>query len=103
MVQYGDVNTLEDEYRSLLNLEEGKFISSVCDQENKQCILWDLNEWEEKGTPESDLPKLISEIKSKTRGIVDGKDQSTHGSFAFKNRLQKLYETQPAIFDQLDA
>ncbi len=35
LVQYGDVSTLEDEYRSLLNLEDGKFVSSVCDRENK--------------------------------------------------------------------
>jgi small-conductance mechanosensitive channel len=50
LVQYGDVSTLEDEYRSLLNLEDGKFVSSVCDRENKQGLLWEFNKWEEAKT-----------------------------------------------------
>ena len=101
LVQYGDVSTLEDEYRSLLNLEDGKFVSSICDSENKQGLLWNFNKWEEARTPESDLPQLISHIKSRTFDIARGQVFGNHGSF--DNRLKKLLETQPAIFDQLDA
>ena len=101
LVQYGDVSTMEDEYRSLLNLEDGKFVSSVCDRENKQGLLWALNKWEENKTPASDLPQLISQIKSRTLDIAKGQVSGHHG--AFDNRLKKLLETQPAIFDQLDA
>lgn len=101
LVQYGDVSTLESEYRSLLNLADGKFVSSVCDSENKQGLLWAFNKWEEAKTPESDLPKLISQIKARTYDIARGKGSGNHGSF--DNRLKKLIETQPAIFDQLDA
>ena len=101
LVQYGDVSTLEDEYRSLLNLEDGKFVSSVCDRENKQGLLWAFNKWEEAKIPESDLPQLISQIKARTLDIARGQVSGNHG--AFDNRLNKLLETQPAIFDQLDA
>lgn len=101
LVQYGDVSTLEDEYRFLLNLEDGKFVSSVCDRENKQGILWAFSKWEDAKTSESDLPQLFSTIKSKTLDIARGQVSGNHG--AFDNRLRKLLETQPAIFDQLDA
>lgn len=101
IVQFGDVSTLEDEYRTLLNLEDGKFISSVCDRESKQGILWTFSKWEDAKAPESDLPQLISTIKSRTLDIAKGQVSGNHG--AFDNRLKKLLETQPAIFDQLDA
>ena len=101
LVQYGDVSTLDDEYRSLLNLEDGKFVSSVCDRENKQGLLWAFTKWEEAKTPESDLPHLISQIKARTLDIARGQVSGNH--CAFDNRLKKLLETQPAIFDQLDA
>lgn len=45
LVQYGDVSNLEEEYRSSLNLEDGKFVSSICDRENKQGLLWEFNNW----------------------------------------------------------
>lgn len=101
LVQYGDVSTLEDEYRSLLNLEYGKFNSSIYDRENKQGLLWAFSNWEEAKTPESDLLQLISQIKARTLDIARGQVSGNHG--AFDNRLKKLLETQPAIFDQLDA
>lgn len=101
LVPYGDVSTLEGEYRSLLNLEDGKFVSSVCDRESRQGILWAFSKWEDAKTPESDLPQLISTIKLKTLDIANGQVTGNHG--AFDNRLRKRLETQPAIFDQLDA
>lgn len=101
LVQYGDVSTLESEYRSLLNLEEGKFVSSIYDQENKQGLLWAFNKWEEANIPDSGLPQFISQIKADTFSIATGQSSSNHA--AFSNRLKKLLETQPATFDQLDA
>jgi len=100
LLPFGDVSTLEYEYRSLLNLDDGKFISSICDENSEQGILWKLFKWEESGTPDSDLPDLISAIKSETFNIAKGKDSGNHGKF--DNRLKKLLETQAAIFDQLD-
>jgi ATPase subunit of ABC transporter with duplicated ATPase domains len=47
------------------------------------------------------LPNLVATIKSKTFDIAKGHASGNHG--AFDNRLRKLLETQPAIFDQLDA
>ena len=101
LVPYGDVSTLEDDYRSLLNLEEGKFASSVYDRESKQGILWPFYKWEDAKIPESDLPQLISTIKSETLKIAKGQESAVHG--AFGNRLRKIFEAQPAVFDQLDA
>lgn len=100
MVPYGDVSTLEEDYRSLLNLEDGKFVSSICDRENKQGLLWEFCNWEE-AQIESNLPQLISQIKARTLDIARGQVSGNHG--AFDNRLKKLLEKQPAIFDQLDA
>lgn len=101
LVRFGDVSILEDEYRSLLNLDGGKFKSSVCDESEKCGILWHLLNWEELKTPESDLPEIVSNIKSETRNIVNGESSGNHGSF--NNRLKKLFREQPAIFDHLDA
>lgn len=101
LVQYGDVSILEDEYRSLLNLEDDRFVSSVYERENQQSLLWEFNKWEENKTPESELPQLISQIKTRTLDIAQGQGSGNHGTF--DNRLKKLLETQPATFDQLDA
>lgn len=101
LVQFGDVSTLEDDYRTLLNLDEGRFISSICDRDSGQGIIWDFFKWEESKTPESDLPNVITDIKSKTFNIAKGQESGNHGTF--DNRLKGLYKTQPAIFDQLDA
>ena len=100
LVQFGDVTTLEEEYRSILNLDDGRFTSSICDNDNRQGILWDFFKWEEKNIPESDLPGLISVIKIKTIEIAEGQDSGRHG--AFDNRLNKTMETQPSIIDSLD-
>ena len=99
LVQYGDVDTLEEEYRELLNLNDGIFASSVYDREGEQGLLWGLSNWEDANTPESELAEMIREIKLKTFNIARGKDSGNHG--AFDNRLIKLWETQAAIFDQL--
>lgn len=100
LVPFGDVSTLEDDYRSLLNLEASKFISSVCDRESEQGLLWELYRWEDSKKTESDLPQLIATIKSQTKAIAEGRISGKHG--AFDNRLGKLLATQPAVFDQLD-
>lgn len=101
LIQYGDVSTLEDEYRSLLNLEDGRFASSVYDPENKQGLLGAFINWEDEKANESDLPLLISQIKARTLNVARGQDSDSHG--AFKNNLKKLLEEKPANFDQLDA
>jgi len=99
LVQYGDVSTLEEDYRSLLNLE--LFESSIFDETRKQGILYELKKWEDLNKSEADLPCLIEKIKSKTFAIANGRESGNHWSF--DNRLKKLIKDQPAIFDQLDA
>lgn len=101
LVPFGDASTLEDDYRSLLHLEDGPFVTSICDRENKQGLLWALYTWEESKMAESELPKLISQIKAKTLDIARGEGSGHHG--AFVNRLKKIMATQPTVFDQLDA
>lgn len=101
LIPYGDVSTLEEDYRSLLNLGDGKFASSVYDQESGQGLLWAFSKWEDAKTPEADLPQLIATIKRTTLEIARGHVSGNHGAFA--NRLKNLLETQAAVFDQLDA
>ncbi len=101
LIQYGDVSTLEDDYRTLLNLNDGRFNSSICDRTGREGVIWEFSQWEDLNKSESELPQLVSTIKSRTLAIATGQDSGNHG--AFDNRLKRLLETQPAIFDQLDA
>ena len=60
-----------------------------------------LHKWEDEKVSESTLPDLVAEIKSKTFAIAQGKQSGNHGKF--DNRLKKLFEVQPATFDQFAA
>lgn len=97
LVQFGDVGSLEEEYRTLLNIVNNHD-SSVLDENGG--ILHSLRNWQETHQ-ESELPQLVQEIKDRTRAIAEGNDSSCHGKFC--NRLKELLQNQPTIFDQLDA
>lgn len=99
LVLFGDISTIENDYRSLLELEENKFISSVYDQENKQGIIWEFSKWEENNIDKNNLYKLIHQIKEKTYNIAFGNLCEYH--FTFSNRLKQLLQFKPYIFDQL--
>jgi ABC-type lipoprotein export system ATPase subunit len=101
LVPFGDVDMVEDEYRAILNLEEGKFTSSVNDSEHEQGVLWQLLSWDETGINESDLPDIIAAVKSESLAIAQGQQTGNHRMF--DNRLKKLLENQPSVFDHLDA
>lgn len=101
LVPFGDVSPVTDDYRSILNLGQTNFISSIYDKEGEQGILWSFCNWEKSGIPDGELPDLISAIKKETLEIAQGRNSGNHG--AFDNRLKKLLETQPSVFDQLDA
>ena len=100
LVLYGDVSALESEYRNLLNLDGESFSSSVYDSDNQQGILWSLSQWGSDAS-ESDLPGLVSDIKTRTMRIARGEESGAHGKF--DNRLHGMYEAQPSAFDHLDA
>ena len=101
LVQYGDISTLEHDYRNILGLDGDKFKSSVLDKDDLKGILFDLHNWEAESSNEDQIGVILTELKSKTFNIALGKDSGNHG--AFDTRLKKILETQPAIFDQLDA
>ena len=100
LVPYGDISTLEKDYRSILNLEEEKFASSIYDPQNRQSLLWPLKNWERESDREPDLLALIKGVKSQTTKIAQGLETGEHG--AFDNRLRKIRDTRPALFDQLE-
>ncbi len=95
LIQYGDTDTVEDEYRELLHLDSGKFTSSVLDNEAENGILYNLYNEE---NPEN-IPVLIEKIKQETIAIANRKEDGAHG--AFNNRLEKLKDTSPSSFDRL--
>jgi DNA repair exonuclease SbcCD ATPase subunit len=97
LVQFGDVSSLEEDYRALLNIAD-KHNSSVLDEEGG--ILHKLHNWHG-SHQKSELPQLIQEIKERTRAITEGRDSSCHGKFC--NKLKEILQNQPAVFDQLDA
>jgi predicted metal-dependent phosphoesterase TrpH/predicted ATPase len=100
LIQYGDISSLEGDYRNILSLDGDKFRSSILDRDNQQGILWDLYNWESNNSSQDQIRTTVTEIKKKTLKIALGEDAGNHG--AFDTRLKKAYETQPAMFDQLD-
>lgn len=99
LVPFGDVSTLESDYREMLNLETSKFSSSVLNSEINQGILLELFTWENNKL-EDQIVHLISRLKNKTSNIAKGKDHEFDHRFC--SRLMKSYELQPTIFDNLD-
>ncbi|ETR69830.1 MAG: PHP family phosphoesterase fused to chromosome segregation ATPase [Candidatus Magnetoglobus multicellularis str. Araruama] len=100
LVHMGDMSNLEDVYRNYLNLENGKFASSVYDNEIENSILWQLIHWENSQLDENVLPQLISDMKRDTYQIAIGENLGNHK--AFDNRLQGLNHEQPSCFDRLE-
>jgi hypothetical protein len=104
LVQYGDAGTIETKYRSLLNISGDAFASSILDPESRKGILWDICKWEETKVQESELTKRVSELKEMTINIASGVLNTGFKQIIAKpfiTRLQNLYSTQPATFDQL--
>lgn len=100
LVPFGDVSTLEIDYRGMLNLETGKFYNSILDPENNQGILLELYNWEKNNKSEDQIENLISRLKTKTSSIAKGEEQGQ--DYWFSSRLKKSFETYPTLFDNLD-
>ncbi|MDR1580786.1 MAG: hypothetical protein LBS35_10555 [Synergistaceae bacterium] len=99
-VPFGDVSTLERDYRDLLELGEGKFGSSVYEPENERGILCTLIQWERPGANEQDIPNLLMEIKKHTLNIANG---ISHGADTrFDLRLNKLLNEKPQLLDRFE-
>ena len=104
LVPFGDVSTIESEYRSLLGLDDSSFKTSILDPDEKRGLLWQLFNWENDSVSESELVSLIYKVKKTTSDIASGGNTSNvpdyiHGSF--KKRLQQNNEKNPANLDQL--
>jgi energy-coupling factor transporter ATP-binding protein EcfA2 len=96
LVQFGDVNTLEEEYRGILNIEGETFSSSI------QMILGELKNWKDNDVPEKKISELIELIKKNTVSIVyDQKVDTGNIDNRLKLRLKDVAYRQPVIFDQL--
>ena len=100
LVQYGDVSTIERDYRHILGLEDHLFVQSVCDHDGKRGMLWSYYNWESAGIPELELADHLAAIKEKTIEVAQGLPSGFHGHF--DNRLQHLLETQPSALDRLN-
>jgi len=103
IIQFGDVNLIDDEYRRILNIEEGTFISSILDREEKKGILWNLFNWQDDEVPENELSNLVSSLKDNTFTIANKKELSITIENRLKTRFKEYTEKQPAIFDHLCA
>jgi predicted metal-dependent phosphoesterase TrpH/ABC-type lipoprotein export system ATPase subunit len=100
LVQYGDVSTLERDYRSMLYLDGDVFENSLIGSEIQNGTLWELINWKELDKDASELPHLVSTINSKIIGYAKGKDNSNQAKF--DSRLKALLETNPSCFDRLE-
>jgi predicted ATPase len=102
LVPFGDVSSIEAEYRSLLGLEEDSFRTSILDREAKQGLLWELCSWED--ATKSDIAALVRGVKETTAGLCSA--SATSAGSAVKDarllsKLQRDFERQPADLDQL--
>ena len=104
LVQFGDVSTLEDDYRKILNIEGETFSTSIKGDSNRKGILWELQNWQDNNFAESELLKLVASIKDVTLSIASG-EKAGYGHFdnRFRARLNDYYENQPLILDHLAA
>ena len=100
IIPFGDITRLDNDFRGLLNFDEGIFSSSILDVESKSGILYELHSWEENNTPKEKILELVDKIKSKIRTIAKGSEETEEKRFC--NRLKKFFESQPAIFDNFD-
>ena len=100
LVKFGDIISLEKDYRDILGLEADKFRSSVLDRDEEQGILWNLYNREASNLNKDDIGAKILELKTRTINIALGDDTGEHK--VFNTLLKKDYEKQPTIFDQLE-
>lgn len=104
LVQFGDKELLENEYRGICNIDSEAFSSSILDRQNAKGILWELYNWQGGNMPEAGLSDLLESVKSKTIAIVTGQTPSAvHIDNRLKTRLQEFGEKQPSVFDNLCA
>jgi histidinol phosphatase-like PHP family hydrolase/energy-coupling factor transporter ATP-binding protein EcfA2 len=96
LMQYGDVSTLDEEYREIFNIERDTFSSSI------QAILWEFQNWKDNNIPGEKIPELINYIKQNTINIAnDQKVNIANIDNRLKLRLKDAILKQPAVFDQL--
>ena len=104
LVPFGDVSVLEEEYRTILNLTDGSFESSILDggKNNEEGLLAALFNWEKERlaagqNPGERLRILVAAVKSETLHLRRDRD----GGGAFNKRVRKLLSEQPEIADRL--
>ncbi|MDR0764607.1 MAG: AAA family ATPase [Synergistaceae bacterium] len=99
-VPFGDISTLESDYRDLLGLEEGRFVRSVYEPENERGILFSLIQWERPETNVRDIPDLLAKVKTQTLNIANG--ISNAADTRFDARLNRLLNEKPQLLDRFE-
>ena len=97
VLPYGDLSTIERDYREVLDLGESGFSGAILDENASGGILWPLFDLKRQ-QKKADIWDCIEEIKSKTEEVAKGEDTQYHG--AFNNRLTKLWTEKPEYFDR---
>jgi ABC-type lipoprotein export system ATPase subunit len=106
IIPFGDVSTLEENYRDMLNIEGDIYSSSIQGDENRKGILSNLLNWRESATSTEEIAELLNLVKENTLSIVEEKAEH-HGLIyvdgRLKSRLKELWDSKPMLFDQLSA
>ncbi len=102
LVPFGDVSTLDAEYRAIVGLTDGSFESSILDggKNNEDGLLADLYNWEaekpkEGKNREEQLRERIALTKHETLRLARA------GEGGFGKRLKKAFADQPEAADRL--
>jgi DNA repair exonuclease SbcCD ATPase subunit len=102
LTKFGDLDSLEEDYRRILNIEGGTFMPSVMGDKDRKGILWELYNRRDSGSSADELSDLISSVKVNTEAVAHSNEEYTgYIERKFKSRLVSYTESRPEIFDHL--
>lgn len=104
IIQFGDISTLEEDFRECLHIENKIYSQTILDEVNNDGLLWKLFSWEKNDSSGKELQIMIQEVKDATASLIYfGTTPDTpkyiHGRFP--QTLQNTYKKQPSVLDSL--
>ena len=100
LIPFGETEGVEEKYRDILGIEPGPFGNSISGTGNNKGALQGFLDWKAQKT-KPELLDLVEDIKVRTQSISNGSEVGNHA--AFRNRLERIKQNDPAAFDRLEA
>ena len=101
VVPFADMSTLEHDIRAIFGIDGERYASSIYSRDDKSGLLSELINWREQDVSPGQLLGMIDDMKKCLWKGAHG--EPTGLQAAFNNRLKAIYETTPAVFNELSA